>query len=184
MQTLGLLRAVVYLGLMVLCGCVTGPEVRVDRDPAADVRSYKTFSFFERVSTDTAAYSSLVSNRLKAATRAQLERVGYTYAEGESDLQVNFFLKVEDKQRLRTTPSGYYSYRAGYYGTWGNYPYLDTVDYKEGTLSIDLVDAKKKQLIWQGVAEGEVSDEAAQNPGPALDKVVARIFSNFPNAPQ
>jgi len=74
--------------------------------------------------------------------------------------------------------------RGDYYGTWTGYPYVETVDYKEGTLSVDLVDAKKKQLVWQGVAEGEVSEQAQQNPGPAIDTVVAKIFSNFPLPPQ
>jgi hypothetical protein len=184
MQTFGLIRAIVWCCVFALCACVTGPEVRVDKDPNANLSSYKTFAFFDKVSTDNAQYSSLVSTRLKQGTRAQLERLGFTYAENEPDLRVNFFLKVVDKQRLRSTPSGYYSYRAGYYGTWGNYPYMDTVDYRDGTLSIDLVDAKRSQLIWQGVAEGEVSDESMKNPGPALDKIVTRIFSNFPNTPQ
>jgi hypothetical protein len=79
---------------------------------------------------------------------------------------------------------GYYGYRGGMYGAWGGYPYdVDTVDYREGTLSIDLVDARKNQLVWQGVAEGRVSDEVRQNPGPAIDAVIAEIFRNFPNPP-
>ncbi|HEX2672156.1 MAG TPA: DUF4136 domain-containing protein, partial [Polyangiaceae bacterium] len=117
------------------------------------------------------------------ATRAQLERNGYTYSESEPELLVNFYLKVVNKQELRST-GGYYGYRAGYYGTWTGYPYVETINYKQGTLNVDLVDAKRKQLVWQGVAEGEVSEEAQQNPGPAIDRVVAEIFSNFPNPPQ
>lgn len=186
MQILSLLRAVAFSCLIALCGCATGPEVRVDVDPSVNLRNYHTFAFFEPVSTDSGSYSSLVSARLKQSTRAQLERLGFVYAEAgsEPDLRLNFFLKVVDKQRLRSEPSGYYSYRAGYYGTWGGYPYMETVDYRTGTLSIDLVDAKRKQLVWQGIAEGEVKDESLKNPGPALDKVVVRIFSNFPYAPQ
>jgi hypothetical protein len=152
-------------------------------DTGVNIKAYKTFAFFETVSTDGVAYASLLSTRLKASTRAQLERQGYKYSENEPELLVNFFLKVVNKQELRST-GGYYGYRQGYYGTWTGYPYVETVDYKQGTLSIDLVDAKRKQLVWQGVAEGEVSEESQQNPGPAIDKVVAQIFSNFPNAPQ
>ncbi len=58
------------------------------------------------------------------------------------------------------------------------------VAHEQGTLSIDLVDAKHKQLVWQGVAEGEVSDESQRNPGPAIDNVVAELFSNFPYPPK
>ena len=181
--------SVVSVFLLVTAGCATGPSIRVDKDPNTDLTQYKTFGFFDQVATDRAQYSTLITERLKNATRTQLERVGYTYKEQDADLRVNFYLNVTEKQEIRSTPSssvgvGYYGYRGGMYGAWGGYPYdVETVNYREGTLSIDLVDASKSQLVWQGVAEGRVSDEARKNPGPAIDAVVAEIFRNFPNPP-
>jgi hypothetical protein len=153
-------------------------------DPKTDLRVYRTFAFFEPVAVENSQYSTLISTRLKQATRAQLERIGFRYTEDAPDLRVNFFLKVVNKQEVRSSGSGYYSYRSSYYGTWSGYPYVETVDYREGTLSIDLVDAKRKQLVWQGIAEGEVQDEAMKDPGPAVDRVVTLIFSNFPYPPK
>ena len=178
-----LLSALALLLVVPVSGCASRPQIRIDMDARANMKAYKTFAFFNTVSTDAAGYASLLSTRLKSATRAQLERNGYTYSESEPELLVNFYLKVVNKQEVRST-GGYYGYRAGYYGTWTGYPYVETINYKQGTLSVDLVDAKRKQLVWQGVAEGEVSEEAQQNPGPAIDRVVAEIFSNFPNPPQ
>jgi len=178
-----LLSVFAVILVLFMSGCASGPQIRVDMDSRANIKAYKTFAFFEPVSTDAAAYSSLISSRLKAATRAQLEKNGYTYSATEPQLLVNFFLKVVNKQELRSS-GGYYGYRAGYYGTWTGYPYVETIDYKEGTLSVDLVDAQHKQLVWQGVAEGEVSEESQRNPGPAIDRVVAEIFSNFPYSPK
>jgi hypothetical protein len=180
MRSLGVVACLIVL----MWGCATGPEIRIDMDPRVDMRAYKTFAFFDAVSTDQAGYTTLVSQRLKQATRPQLEQRGYTYSENEPDLRVNFFVRVVDKQEIRSSP-GYYGYRAGYYGAWAGYPYnVETVEYKQGTLSVDLVDAKRKQLVWQGVAEGQVSEESQKNPGPAIDKVVAQIFSNFPYPPR
>ncbi len=179
----------VSLFLVLASGCATGPTIRVDKDPTADLTAYKTFGFFDQLATDRAQYSTIITNRLKQATRTQLERVGYTYEEREPDLRANFFLNVTKKQEIRSTPSasvgmGFYGYRGAMYGAWGGYPYdVETVDYREGTLGIDLVDAKENQLVWQGVAEGRVSEEARKNPGPAIDAVVAEIFRNFPNPP-
>lgn len=175
--------------MMLAAGCTTGPSIRVDKDPSADLTQYKTFGFFDQVATDRAQYSTIITSRLKEATRLQMERVGYKFEEREPDLRVNFYLNVKDKQEIRSTPSasvgmGYYGYRGGMYGAWGGYPYdVETVNYREGTLSIDLVDASKNQLVWQGVAEGRVRDEAVKNPGPAIDAVIAEIFRNFPNPP-
>jgi hypothetical protein len=184
MQILSWVRAVACCWMLVMVGCATGPKIRVDMDPSTNLRSYKTFAFFEPASTDSGQYTTLVSARLKQSTRAQLERLGFVYAEREPELLVNFYLKIVDKQEIRSSGSGYYGYRSNRYGTWSGYPYVDTVEYRQGTLSIDLVDAKRKQLVWQGVAEGEVKDESLKTPGPALDDVVAKIFSNFPYAPE
>ena len=180
---------VAALSMVLLSGCETGPAIRVDRDPGADMSTYKTFGFFDQVATDRAHYSTIVTSRLKQATRTQLEQHGYGYSEQQPDLLVNFNVSMVNKQEIRSTPSmsmgvGYYGYRGGMYGAWGGYPYdVETVNYKAGTLSIDLVDAKKNALVWQGLAEGRVKDESIRNPGPAIDKVVADMFSNFPNPP-
>jgi hypothetical protein len=178
-----LLRVLALFLILIASGCASGPQIRVDMDARANMKAYRTFAFFDSVSTDGAAYTSLLSSRLKAATRAQLEKQGYQYSPNQPELLVNFFLKIVNKQDIRSS-GGYYGYRHGYYGTWTGYPYVETVDYKQGTLSVDLVDAKHKQLVWQGVAEGEVSEESQRNPGPAIDQVVAQIFSNFPYPPQ
>jgi hypothetical protein len=171
-----------------LAGCASGPDIRVDKDPATDMSAYKTFGYFDELATDNSRYSSIVTTHLKQATRRELERVGYTYDEASPDLRVNFFVNVVDKTQIRSTPTptaGFYGYRAGYYGAWGAYPYdVDTVDYKAGTLAVDLVDQSRKSLVWQGVAEGKVPDKALQNPGAAIDRVVTEIFRNFPNGPQ
>jgi Domain of unknown function (DUF4136) len=169
--------------------CATGPTIRVDRDPGADMSAYKTFAFFDPLATDRTQYSTLVSSRLKHATHTELERLGYRYDERNPDLLVNFFLSIADRQEIRSTPSasmggGYYGYRRGGYGAWGSYPYdVETVNYKAGTLSVDLVDARTDSLVWQGLAEGRLKDESIRNPGPAIEAVIAEMFRSFPNPP-
>jgi hypothetical protein len=52
-------------------------------------------------------------------------------------------------------------------------------DYKEGTLVLDLYDAKTKQLIWRGSAEDTLSDKAEKNEK-NLDKAMQKLLKNFP----
>lgn len=172
---------------LVLCavfvtGCATAPKVRIDKDPTADLGSYKTFGFIERPATDHGPYSTLMTTRLRQATRTQLEQLGYTYDEQAPQLKVNFFLNVADRQELRTSPApgGFYGYRRGIYRSWTGD--LETVQYKAGTLGVDLVDASKNALVWQGLAEGKVSAEASRKPDEAIDRVVAQIFERFPKS--
>lgn len=179
-----MVRIVKFVLSCLLLSCASGPTIRVDADPSVNVRSYKTFNFLEPTSTDTGQYTTLISTRLKRSTRAQLEKYGYKYLkEGEPELVVNFYFKITNKTIYHTSGSGYYSYR---YGTHMSHPYyVNSYDYREGTLAIDLVDAKKKQLVWRGIAEGEVDEDLAKkDPNRALDQLVTKIFSNFPDAPE
>jgi len=170
-----------------LSACTSGPSIRVDQDPAANLTSYKTFGFFTPLATDQSGYSTLLTARLKDATRREFERRGYAYEESSPDLRVNFNLNVADKTEVRSSPSmtagyGYYGYRGGMYGAWNGYPYdVETTNYKEGTLSIDVVDAARKSLVWQGVAEGRISKKVMENPAPAIDAAVTQIMARFPN---
>ena len=178
-------RALVLAGCGLLAACATGPTIRSESNPAVDLSSYQTFAFFSPLATDNAGYESLLTARLKEATRRNLEAKGFVYQDSDPDLLLNFFVNIEDRQEIRTYSSpppmgfGYYGYRSGFYGGWPTTE-VETVNYKAGTLTIDLVDADEKVLVWQGQAEGRVSKKARENPGAAIDAVVSEIIATLP----
>jgi hypothetical protein len=164
-----------------LAGCTSGPQVRANYDQGADFSRYRTFGFFEKLGTDEGGYSSLVTQQLKASTRRELETRGYTYAETGADLLLNFNAKLQQQTRVSQSPAmyPYYGYRYGYYGGWSGYhTYVD--QYVEGTLNVDIVDAARKQLVWEGVAVGRVSEKAEANRAAAIDMAVKEIFAKYP----
>lgn len=167
-----LLSAAIPMALA--AGCTSSPNIRLDRNPTADLHSYRTFAFFEPVSTDQSLYTTIISGRLKKATRDELERRNYVYDEKNPDLRVNFSLHVMDRQELRSMPA------PGLLGARFGFNELDTVNYRQGTLSVDVVDAHKHELVWQGIAEGRINKKSVENPGPAVDKVVNEMFTGFP----
>lgn len=158
-------------------GCATSqPNVRSAKDPAIDLGSYQTFGFFEPKKGAT-GYSTILGQHLKQATRTQLEKQGYRYSDDNPDLKVNVFLAVVERQQVRTTPG--FGYRP-----WIGRGEIETVNYREGTLGVDLVDAKKMALVWRGVAEGKVDEKSMKDPGPAIQAAVAEVFATFPNQVQ
>jgi uncharacterized protein DUF4136 len=159
--------------LMSACAA-SGPKVRTDRDPTANLGSYKTFGFYDQLLGDRARYSTVMSNRLRAATITELTKRGYTYDPRMPQLRVNLFLQVANRQDVRSTPA------TGFRPWLGRD--IDTVAYKAGTLRIDLVDVVRNSSVWQGVAEGKIPEEALSNPGPAVDEVVRSIFRQFPDS--
>ena len=179
--------AVALLLTVVLAGCASGPVVRSDYDHQADFAQYRTFGYMQPLGTDRAGYAGLLTQRLKAATTAQMEMRGYTYRAESPDLLVNFSSKLQKQTEVvpaAPPPApymGYYGYRTGFYGAWPGYGWGDDViQYTEGTLNIDLIDARRKQLVWEGVATGEVRDPQQAASPETVDKTVAQIFSNYP----
>ena len=185
-----LVRLVVTVGFCALAvACSSGPKIRADGDPSVDFTSYKTFGFFDQLSTDKSKYATMLTGRLKDATRAELAKRGIQEAQ-QPQLLVNFSTNVENRTEVNSTGTsasyGFYGYRGGMYGAWGGYPQdVYTTHYQQGTLAIDLVDASKKQLVWQGVAEARITQKMRDNPGAAIGTVVADIFAKYPvQAPQ
>lgn len=187
----GRMAAVLALtGTLFVAGCATtsGPQTRIDYDKSADFSVYRTYGFPKETGTDRGGYSTLVTSYLKSAMSSQMEARGYKYSEEHPDLLVNFYMNTRDRTELRPSPNatlgyGYYGYRYGLYNAWPLYDEDRTVTYKVGTLNIDIVDAEKKQLVWEGVAEGRVSDEELQNPKVAINGVVTELMRQYPGRP-
>jgi hypothetical protein len=163
------LMALAATSVAVLAACAAPLEVRHDQDPAVDLRTYKTFAFYDEPALGPA---SLIGRHLVQATREQLERQQYVYSERNPDLRVALLLLVREHPELRGTPGrGAYGYR-GFGGVEGTLV-------RDGTLRIDIVDTRRNALVWQGVAEGRVDAKSMRNPGQAVHDVVAEIFARY-----
>lgn len=190
MKRLALIPVLAVVGL--LSACSSGPTIRSDYDHSANFAQYHNFGFMSPLGTDGTGYSTLLTERLKTATRAQMEMRGYVYSAQAPDLLVNFNAKLQEKAEVTPAmPMGpYYGYRAGFYGGWPGYAWDDDVyQYTEGSLNIDLIDARRKQLVWEGVSVGVIKDGATADSQTNVEASVAKILQQYPfragsNTPQ
>ncbi|MEO8315965.1 MAG: DUF4136 domain-containing protein [Pseudomonadota bacterium] len=178
------MRYFLPVAFVLLAACATGPRIRTDLDPAANFAIYHTYNFAPELGTDRAGYSTLITADFKRVVSREMEARGYKLSENP-DLLVNFFTSVRDRASVQSTPVvvgvDYYRYRNGLYVAWPLYGRdVDTVQYQVGTASIDVVDAARKQLVWEGTAEGRLSSRAQKDPGPAIDRAVREIFERYP----
>lgn len=175
------------LGAAVLAGCAASkPSVRTDYDRSADFTAFRTYAYVQPAATDRAGYSTLTTQHFRNAIDAELSARGYRRVESDSDLLVNFNANATEKTDVRSSPSatlgvGYYHYR---YGLYGGFPLhrsdVETVRYRVGTANVDVVDARRKQLVWEGIVEGRLTQEVMRNPEPAIRSAVAEMFRTFP----
>lgn len=172
-----LFAAMIAIGV---AGCATGAIVRSERDPDAGFSAYRTFGFFAVLGTDRGGYETLVTRTLKASVRREMEARGYRFVPANGELMVNFNASLVDRTEFYPRPipiTEYYTYRD--YASWHSYA-VDVDQYKEGTLNIDIVDASRNQLVWEGIAIGRVTEKTYKNREEAIDKAVRDIFAEYP----
>jgi hypothetical protein len=164
-----------------LLSCASGPDIRSQSVPGTDFASYRTFGFFDEISGTAPAYSSFIAQYLKNAVVREMQARGIARAENP-DLLVNFNLVTKDRLQVTQSPDAFYGYRRGY--VWGSSMShgmtTDVRSYTEGTLSVDVIERSKMQLVWEATAIGRVKDQALQNPEPAVNQVMAQLFEKFP----
>lgn len=178
--------AALALAALLLAACATGPRVTTDGDDRADFSRYRSFAFYEPLALETRGYTTLLSASLKDEVRRQMESRGYVYDEAAPDLRVNINAFVEEKADVVTVPTTgyatYYSYRARALVTvpvW--HERSELLQYTEGTVNVDLVDSRAKQLVWEGVAVGSA---AGRTPAERRERAVVsivKIFDAFPH---
>lgn len=178
----------VVVAAAVLLNACAAPKIntRSRTDPSVNLASYKTYGFVAEPGTNRGGYSTPITTYFKTAITREMNARGYTYTEDSPELLINFNTNAREQVDIRSTPSmsygyGYYGYRGGLYaaGPIGGTD-VETVRYKQGTANIDVVDAAKKQLVWEGIAEGKITDTMMKNPQATIDTVMTDLFLNYP----
>src|ERR1700758_2211472 len=166
--------AVCTVVFLVALGTAFAQQVKTDFDHQANFSQYKTYSWQEIKPSN-----SLWDARIKSAVDAQLAAKGWTKVDSGGDVAI---VAIKTSHTERTLQTFYDGMGGGWrwrgFGGFGESTTTEQ-DYKEGTLVVDLYDAKTKQLIWRGSAEDMVSNKAEKNEK-NLDKGVAKMFKSFP----
>jgi hypothetical protein len=145
------------MSLLLLIGSACS-SVRTDvqSDPGFDFRACRTWSWLPPpVRADGRPPDDLLRRRVEAVVAGELAGKGLTRVEQGGDLLVALHGIVREKVQI--TDWGYaYGARPWRYG----YGYRDvTVDqYEEGTLFLDLVSGRSRELVWRGQGTAAVGD--------------------------
>ncbi|TVL99763.1 MAG: DUF4136 domain-containing protein [Candidatus Brocadia sp. WS118] len=168
--------------LLILTSC-SSLIVRHDYDREYNFNQYKTYRWpadSEIDKNDVLARNSLVYKRVQAAVDKELKAKGFTLQEsGETDFVVVAHAGVKDKMQIHQYGGGRYGWYDPWWGPYGGY--TDVSYYQEGTLVIDIVDLKSKELAWRGTGSGVVKEY--NNPDKMqkdLNAAVAKVLANFP----
>jgi hypothetical protein len=157
-----------------MIGAAFAQHVKTDFDHHATFTQYKSYSWQE-----IKPPNSLWDARIKSAVDTQLAAKGWTQVESGGDVAIVAIKTTKTQRNLQTFYDGFGGgWRWRGFGGMGEATTTEQ-DYKEGTLVVDIYDAKTQQLIWRGSAEDTLSDKEAKNEK-NLDKGVAKMFKGFP----
>jgi len=151
-----------------------------DYDGSVDFSQYKTFKFTE----DALNYEmqQLNRNRLIEAIREQLFSKGFQESQ-DADVLINFYINAHQEQR-QTANTNYYGAGGRYAYRWGGGFSTTTIDvesYIAGTVFIDLIDAERNELVWQGRGAGTFQENISpEKREKRINKGVAKIFKKYP----
>jgi hypothetical protein len=173
MKTVKLISVVCFL-FLVSCNVV---RVYSDYDKKVDFAQFKTFAFYKE-GIDKVEISDLDKRRILHAIEDQMLAKGFTKSENP-DLLVNIFTKSREQVNVNQFNAGWgYGWGFGW-NPWGFGGQTIVSTSTEGTLFIDLIDTKKKEMVWQGEGQGELTrniDKKDEN----IKVFVTKILSQYP----
>lgn len=181
-----LLKTLPLLALLIVVTSCSSVKVATDYDKNAKFGDYKTFAFF-KTGIDKAEISDLDKRRILRAIEAELLAKGFTKSD-KPDLLISLFTKSQQRVDVYNNSWGNGAWGWGGYGGFGpgwgwgwNQP--STTVRTQGVLYVDLIDANKKELVWQGMGTGYLSRNMEKKEE-RIKEFVAEIMKKYPPGAQ
>lgn len=162
--------------ILVATSC-SSVRVAADYDKNADFNSLKTFAFY-KTGIDKAEISDLDKRRILRAIESELLAKGFTKSENP-DMLVSIFTKSREKVNVYNNGFGPYGYAWAWSPYYWNSGYNSVSTSTEGTLYIDFIDANKKELVWQGMGTGYLTQNMSKKEE-RIKEFVAKIMEKYP----
>src|SRR6267142_1283785 len=176
--------------LLAIAACAS-VDVRTVTSPDANLGALRTFNVmpnpkprpqYAQSTNDPMLVNSISNRALRADLVKGFENRGYALADNP-DFAVAYYAST--KEKLDVT---YWDYGYAYYPDWSLGPGFGPYDpmvtqYTQGTVVVDVVNPKTRELLWRGHGVARVSDDQQQYEQD-LWKAVTAILDKFPQARQ
>ncbi|GEP49374.1 hypothetical protein FNO01nite_00460 [Flavobacterium noncentrifugens] len=163
--------------LLFVLGACSSVRVASDFDKNVDFTPFKTYAFYKN-GIDKVEISDLDKKRILRSIDEAMTAKGFTKSE-TPDLLINIFTKAREQVNVNQFNAGW-----GYGWGYGWNPYIwggntNVYTTTEGTLYIDLIDAKKKEMIWQGEGQGVLTQNSGDKDA-RIKEFVTKILEQYP----
>ncbi|WP_455200291.1 DUF4136 domain-containing protein [Kaarinaea lacus] len=155
--------------LLTISGCGS-MSIGHEYDPTFDFSTLKTYAWISI--PDESPEVELIMKRLRPMIDDRLAKSGFKQSD-DPDFKVA--THVQSKDAVDVVNWGYG------YGWRGSYGYgFEAYQYEEGSLLVDIVDAKTNELVWQGLARAELKHTDPELRDRTARRAINKLFKHFP----
>lgn len=158
--------------VMVFASC-SSVRVTTDYDSQTDFGEYKTFAFYKK-GIDKSPISDLDKKRIMRAIETEMLAKGFRKS-NNPDLLVSIFTKSRERINVNDNRFGGFWY-PWYYGA----NQIRLTQSTEGTLFIDFIDKKKRELVWQGMGTGTLRMQSVEKKEARVKEFVKEVLEKYP----
>ncbi len=170
------------LTALVLLSSCDSTKYNVDYDKEFDFSKLKTYKFLPWSPQNSERINELDRDRLYDAIRGELAARNMSEVEDDPDAFVNLIILMQQKTGVTGYTDYYSPYGYGYgYGYGRSHTSYSQYSYTDGTMLVDVFDAREKRLVWQGSAAGEVKgNQKSYQKEADIRSLMSKVFSFYP----
>lgn len=161
--------------LFVFASCAT-VRVASDYDTEVNFNQYQSFAFY-KPGIDKSKISDLDKRRILRAIESELGVKGMAKS-STPDLLVSIFTKERERVNVYNNNFGMGWGWNPYWG--GGFNRQSVSRTTEGTLYIDLIDAKTNNLVWQGIGTSSLVTNSVEKKEARIREIVREIMTKYP----
>jgi hypothetical protein len=172
-------RVIVLGAVLISVSSSFAYQVQVNFDPAIHFSCYKTYRLVHSTADQSLrALSPSLEERIAGFIEERLATAGLKRVTTSADLMISYRIHVKDYPQNIHLSDGVGPTGLG----WGDAVYTATVRMiQEGTLVIDMVDAKQ-HLVFEGMLTQTISSRPEKN-AKKLAKAVSEVLDKYPPRP-
>ena len=159
-----------------------GQKVETGYDKSADFSKYKTYAFIPRA---TPAANPTIATIIDYDVEYELNQKGLRKVDNNADLLVKVYGGPGEVESSYAAEDPSHIATGGYPmpGTtmWaGSLPATPNPQVVHGSITVDLVDAQQKHIVWRATAKGKMDYDKRSKMLDKANKAVEAMFKKYP----
>jgi hypothetical protein len=150
--------------IIAITAMACGATAHIEKDETVNFSKYKTYAWVseKEKSVKDRNSNNLTDSQIKSAVAKQLQKAGWVESKNRPDVLLDYNILVENAVREQNNPVYSRPFTRYYYNPYTRrvvgfyYPSQMMgyesyeIPYKEGTITLHMIDNKTNKLIWQG----------------------------------